>query len=236
MCYTPKISFGLFITGIIFTYLFYVNKKIIKDEYFYMIVLFYSFMELLQTIQYFYVNQCNNPINIISTNIAYLFIIVQPLMWNTYFYLISDEKDKKLFLTAMIMCIIWIFINLFARYLYNKDFRKYKKSNRDFSVFQYYPNTCTHKHKYHLFWTWSSAFMRDFHPNLLMYLVLWAVPALMTKKTFNIIIISIISFIITVLFTHFVLDELYTLSSTWCYISVPTVLYIAFIKFYYLVS
>ncbi len=90
MCYTPSMSFGLFITGVIFTYFFYVNKKIIKDEYFYMIVLFYSFMELLQTIQYFYVNQCDNPINVILTNIAYLHVIVQPLMWNTYFYLISD--------------------------------------------------------------------------------------------------------------------------------------------------
>ena len=51
-----------------------------------MLLLFYSGMELLQGTQYYIVNQCKNPANTILTEIAYLFVLVQPLMWNYFYY------------------------------------------------------------------------------------------------------------------------------------------------------
>ena len=58
-------------------------------------------MELLQGIQYYYVNQYFNKMNIILTECAYLLVIVQPLFWNIYFYYNSDKYDKYIFMTAI---------------------------------------------------------------------------------------------------------------------------------------
>ena len=127
------------------------------------------------------------------------------------------------------MCIIWIIFNIIGRILYNKNI--IQNSNRNFSVYQYYQNTCTHKHKSHLFWTWNSAYLYDYHPNLLMFLVLWAIPGLLTKKTFNIIIIGTISLFVSLFISFYILKEGYTFTSTWCYISVPIVLYMILLNY-----
>lgn len=105
-------------------------------------------MELLQGIQYFYVNQCSNVINIFLTEVAYLFIIVQPLIWNIFFYINSDKYDKQIFLTAIWLIIIWIFVNILSRIMYNKN---NAPQTKDISIYAS-DKVCTKKKLSHLYW------------------------------------------------------------------------------------
>jgi len=63
-----------------------------SEKLFLVPLLFYSLMEFLQTVQYFYVNQCSSATNTFLTEIAYVLVIVQPLMWNLFFYYRSDKN------------------------------------------------------------------------------------------------------------------------------------------------
>uniref|UniRef100_A0A6C0B7J4 Uncharacterized protein n=1 Tax=viral metagenome TaxID=1070528 RepID=A0A6C0B7J4_9ZZZZ len=89
-----------------------------------MLLLFYSGMEILQGIQYYIVNECNNPINKLLTEVAYLFVLLQPLMWNFFYYTNSEKCEKNIFVTGMALSLSWIIVNI---YIYIYTFTVYNK-------------------------------------------------------------------------------------------------------------
>ena len=97
MCYNSEISFSFATVGILTTAYIYAYKSDLTKTGIQYILLFYAFMELLQGFQYFFVNQCSNAVNVFLTEVAYILVIVQPLMWNSFFYFNSPEKDKVIF-------------------------------------------------------------------------------------------------------------------------------------------
>jgi hypothetical protein len=52
------------------------------------------------------VNQCDLPVNIFSTEIACLLVIVQPLMWNIVFYMRSESEMHALLSVSFKHCTI----------------------------------------------------------------------------------------------------------------------------------
>jgi hypothetical protein len=211
-------SFSFFVAGAVLATICYMNKEL-SARYLHIIFGFYAVMELLQTFQYYIVNKCDSPINILSTEFAYLLVIVQPLLWNTVFYLRSTNAgDKKLFILAITLCILWIIMNVYARLAYDKS----KETGYNCGIFNHI-KTCTRRDddKSHLYWTWTTAHLRDFTANFFMYLALWFIPALLVNHTrmsgYFLIIGAIIGFMLTYLNGI----PLVQFPSIWCYISVP---------------
>ena len=178
-------------------------------------------MELLQGIQYYYVNQCSNKINIILTECAYVLVILQPLIWNIYYYFNSDKYDKYIFITAIYLYICWIIVNIYGRLTYDKNKSPQTQDNSVYAS----DKICTKKNKTHLYWEWTSANYRDLNANFLTYLLLWFIPALISNKHRITSIILIISALVGAYITY-LSKEPYIFTSVWCYISVPIVLII----------
>jgi hypothetical protein len=218
MCYNQPTSFLLFGLGIVSIAYINIMKPKLPYQYITFILLFYTCMELLQAIQYSYVNQCDNKINKALTEVAYGFVIVQPLLWNVFFYLNSSGCDKSILMVGIVLSLIWMVVNLLGRIMYTPENRITKES----SVFAG-DKVCTRQNQSHLFWEWTSANFGEFNANFLMHLLIWFIPALITVQHRIAAILLIISICIGV-WMAYISGEYYIFTSAWCYISVPIVI------------
>ena len=178
-------------------------------------------MELLQTIQYSYVNQCDNPMNIWLTEVAYVLVIVQPLIWNMVFLLrTKDKHDKGVFKLALVMCIFWILFNVFSRVRYNP----LENKNNHCGFFNN-DRTCTYRDtdSSHLYWKWTTAHFPDLSANYLMYLMLWFLPALLVKQHWTSVSMLMVSCAVGFLLTYNYGNNMFEFPAIWCYISIPVV-------------
>jgi hypothetical protein len=231
MCYSTPMSFSFAVAGILTSYYIYFYNNL-NYSYLPMLLLFYSTMEILQGVQYYYVNQCSNITNIFLTEFAYLLVLLQPLMWNFFYYKNSVPSEKNIFLTAMILCISWIIVNVMTRIFYDKKNSTYKKGNV-MGVMKFEDSmfggdsVCTKKQKTHLYWQWTSAKFYDLHPTMLMYVLVWFIPALISKKHRLTSLILILSFLVAGIVSYFT-NEYFVFTSLWCYISVPIVLVVIY--------
>jgi len=223
MCYSTPVSFSFALVGFsVATYL--LTNNVLKYNYLSLLLYFYSTMELLQGVQYYYVNECGNTINYLLTEFAYILVIVQPFLWNFFYFSNSNNCDKKIFLTGMALSVCWTFVHIFTRLYYTKENgMKYSDSFYATDSNNEKDGVCTKKKKYHLYWQWTSANFYDLNPTMLMYLLIWFVPALLSNKHRNSSFIIIMSFFVA-LFNSYYYNELFTITSLWCYISVPIVL------------
>lgn len=230
MCFTPKISGTLTLFGAIMTAIAY-TVPAYRAEYFYIITGFYTLMELLQTVQYLYVNQCDNPMNKFLTEIAYILVIVQPLLWNFIFYLrATREEDKRIFKVAMVLFSIWMIGNIYSRFGYNSA------REREFTRcgFMYGDKTCTYRKtdSSHLYWKWKTRHFPELNANYFMYIVLWFVPALFAKETWITSVYLMASLLIGFLLTMKYSATIFEFPSVWCYISLPVII-IGFFQIYF---
>jgi hypothetical protein len=179
-------------------------------------------MELLQTIQYYYVNKCENIVNKISTEIAYIFVIFQPLIWNIFFYINSTSCEKYIFSTAIYLCLFWMSVNIFSRITYKVI---NKPQTQEHSVFAS-DKVCARKLNSHLFWTWTSSHLYELNSNYLSYLMIWFIPALNSSSHFYNALIIMFGAIIGAVFGYKnnISEIYYTFTASWCFISIPIVL------------
>ena len=219
MCYNSTISFSFFGVGMLVTLYIYLFSPAVRNTGIYLLLLFYSLMELLQGVQYFYVNQCNNKINRWLTECAYTLVILQPFLWNLYFYANSNKYDKNIFITAIWLCVCWMIVNIFGRVMYKKTASVQTQNNSIYAA----NKVCTKKNLSHLYWEWTSANFGDLNANFLTYLMLWFIPALVSTSHWLTSIILIISALVGA-YMAYVAKEPFIFTSVWCYISVPIVL------------
>jgi hypothetical protein len=201
-------------------YLYTYKKSIISSGIHY-ILLFYTVMELLQGIQYFFVNQCSNMVNIFLTEIAYILVLVQPLIWNIFYYFNSDACDKKIFLVAIVSFVVWMISDIWSRVMHNKTGNDKTKKHGFFAA----DKVCTKKQRTHLYWEWTSANFGDLNATFLSYYMIWFIPALFTSqfRSTSILMMAL------ALFSAFIAmfnNEFFTFASLWCYISVPIFLFV----------
>lgn len=224
MCYNTSVSFLFAAIGILITFYISLFDKVLNKSGIQYILGYYSTMEILQGIQYFYVNQCSNFMNIILTEFAYLLIIFQPLMWNIFFYVNSNTLDKRIFFTAICLCIPWLIVNLLARLLYDKN--KYPQNEQNSPHAK--DKVCTKRKLSHLYWEWTSANFGEMNANFFMYFMVWFIPALISKKFRNVSFVIIGSALFAAYITYLT-EEPVVFASLWCYISVPAFLVIIFV-------
>jgi hypothetical protein len=221
MCFSPQVSFSLAVMGMYVTYLSYVIPELRKRKY-YVLAAFYTVMELLQTAQYFTVNQCSKPINKLLTNVAFLLVIVQPLLWNCLVYLESRTNFQRGILAlAIILCIVWMIWYTIGRIYYHIDGPKpCDKCN----VFYDQGETCTkRKENQHLYWSWPTSSMNGFNANYFMFFALWFIPSLMVPHLRLSVTVLMLSALFSVYLVWRFNGTLITYASTWCYISVPVI-------------
>jgi hypothetical protein len=224
MCYNPETSALFFFIGISTTIYVYNYSPFLRKTQIHLLLFFYSLMELLQTIQYYYVNQCENIINKILTEIAYILVIFQPLIWNIFFYINSNKCEKYIFSTAIIMCLVWMIVNIFARVSYK---RINKPQTQEHSVYAS-DKVCTRKMNSHLYWTWTSAHLYELNANFLMNIMLWFIPALTSSSQYYYALIIMFGAVMGALFgyTNNIDEIYYTFTASWCFISIPIVLFV----------
>jgi hypothetical protein len=172
-------------------------------------------MEILQTIQYQFVNECDNPINVALTEVAYIFVLIQPLMWNIFFYMNSASNEKLLFLSGIAMASLWVIFNILGRILYTPENGMTKKDS-----YLAGNKTCTYRDMSHLYWKWPIANLGDLNATSLMFVVIWFIPALLsiTHRTTGLIIAG--SATLSLLYAYSV-GQVEVMTSAWCYISIP---------------
>lgn len=219
MCYGPTMSASLFVIGISIAAYIMLYNPALRKTYIPMILFFYAGMELLQTVQYSLVNKCGDKLNYITTEIAYLLVIVQPLLWNFYFYLNSSQCEKNIFKAGMLLAVCWMFFNIASRVRYTKE----NALSNQMSILAG-DQVCAKQKAYHVYWEWTFANQSNFNANFLMYLMIWFIPALVSSQYMTSIIL-LLSAILSAIMVNY-LKEPFTITSAWCYFSIPIVLVI----------
>ena len=215
-------SFAFATVGIVTTIYIYVFNASLVQMHVPMLLIFYTLMEILQGIQYYYVNQCSNVVNVALNEVAYIFGIVQPFLWNYFFYLNSDSCDKKIFICAMFLAVCWATMSVIQRLLYRPD----NGISKQYSWFGG-SQSCTRKKNTHLFWEWPRANLGEMNATYFTNLLIWFGPALITAKHRMTSIILILSSILGVI-AAWLGGEVYVFASAWCFVSIPIVLAVVF--------
>lgn len=214
MCYSPEISFGFALLGI--GAILYLRNDT-RYKYISYVIFFYVLMELLQTVQYYLVNDCENIWNRILTEVAYLFIIVQPLLWNSYFYFNSLRSELGLFKVGIALSIAWIFFSLIGRVLYKVAGTDHSKDS-----WFYGDKVCTYKGASHLYWKWTSANLGDSNATFLMHMLIWFIPAFLSVTHFTTALLIMLGSILSIVITAY-MGDIRASAAAWCYISIPLI-------------
>jgi hypothetical protein len=209
----------LFVAGAVLTVISYVNNDL-RASFMYMVYGFYTLMELLQAVQYAFVNDCSSKWNVLLTEVAYVFIIVQPLIWNAVFYMKTrdDPEDRNVFKLAMVLSLVWIAANVYSRISYDDD-----DASMNACGFFNHSQTCTYRDtdKSHLYWRWKTRHLSDMTANYFMYLCLWIVPAIFVESTRSSGIIIFLGMLIGIALTKFFGANSLEFPTIWCAISIP---------------
>ncbi len=212
MCFTQEMSAAFALIGSGLTYYFYKRQE--KFCKIWLIFLFYTIMEWFQTIQFNSLNQCDSFENKFLTNIAMILVIVQPLLWNYYYYTCMADNDyrKGIFTLGIILSIVWI-IGYLSRYGGWKP-----EDGEDLLR----GPLCTRKEgKGHFYWTFPMGKDHALSANFFMYLIIWFVPLFFSKQGVGGAIWIIVGALISLLFTSSNLRAKMEFASTWCFISIP---------------
>ena len=176
MCFNQKYS-ALFATlGAMATVAVWF-KKGAGHNLLYIPLIFYTFMEILQTVQYNYVNVCDET-NRFLTEIAYVLILVQPLMWNMIFLHKKRSPPlsghyKGIIVCAIVLCLTWILAHVLRRFSF------YGKKNDNDEITSG-DQICTFKKEdEHLYWTYELFTKPGMDANWFMYMALWFIPGLL---------------------------------------------------------
>jgi len=242
-------SFALALAGALVTIASLLDPRL-RSQLVYVPFAFYTCMELLQGWQYSHVNRCGSPANAISTEIAYLLVIVQPLMWNAIYYYRSSACacayacERNLFTVGMVMGVVWIVFSVAARLLHGVGGR----SDTTADAHSYVPEQ--HAGAYrpgapfatseeeasaegaagctlqatpinHLHWRWASADFSGLDANWLMYLAVWFVPALISASQRRNALFAASAAAIAAAVTWRTGAVAAEFSSLWCLYSVP---------------
>lgn len=225
MCFNKKYSAVFAIMGIISLFVVKKNPPT-GNNLLYIPIIFYTLMEILQTVQYNYVNKCDY-INRFLTEISYLLVLVQPLMWNLIFFNkkrspVLTQFQKGILYCGIILCIIWICGHILRRF---NIYSKYNPSKDDSEFIELTSgeNTCTYKNKdEHLYWNYELFSNPGFDANWFMYLALWFIPALLIPGEKITIAVLALGLIISYLYVKIKNHNRHITPSLWCLSSAPT--------------
>lgn len=224
MCFNQKYSAAFALMGTVALALVWKNKKLGHNLLFVPLI-FYTIMELLQTVQYSYVNSCNK-VNRFLTEISYLLVVVQPIMWNLIFLFKKrsvrlTDVQRGILICAVTLCGVWIVAHFLRRFnFYGKNL---SKENESLSEITSGPKTCTFKKEdEHLYWTYEIFSNPGMDANWFMYLVLWFIPGFMIPGERSTVLFLLAGFLASWAYVKINNHTRHITPSLWCLTSAPT--------------
>ncbi|MBA42709.1 MAG: hypothetical protein CMF62_01725 [Magnetococcales bacterium] len=215
MCFNIEMSTTFCIIGFLLSGFLYKNDRYSQT----MIVVYYSLMELLQTISYLYKDQCNTTINLSLTWVAHILVIFQPALWSLYRYN-TQRKNKEIFKFCGILSLIWAFF-FTHRLFYIPTGKGILHNTLDINEVNVGENYCMLGGPKHIMWVLPYQRINGFEANYFTYLLLWFVPTLYED---NYGWLKLLYWLSQVLIVNRVCDSIHELSSIWCLASIPIVI------------
>lgn len=208
MCFSPEMSAALALLAAVLAVRLYHKRD--KVCFLWALFAFYAGMELLQTLQHRTVNQCDTTENQVLAAVAFLYVIVQPLLWNYYAFKCRSPTpfQRGVFTVAMLLCAVMV-VGFLQRWNTGTDSR-----GTDMLTGQ----LCTTKDEgEHLRWSWPLGVAGSTKSNWYMYFVLWFVPLLFAQG--GPWISGGLAFGAAI--TYLMVNNKQTFPATWCFVSIP---------------
>uniref|UniRef100_A0A6C0I7P1 Uncharacterized protein n=1 Tax=viral metagenome TaxID=1070528 RepID=A0A6C0I7P1_9ZZZZ len=204
MCYTQEISLSIATIG--FIYALYLMKRNIYAS---IGVAYFSFMELLQFIQFYYINQCNNYYNKLLTQIGYLHICFQPLFINIWLSAFTNKINYTYIYMSIAAGIL-----LASRLFYVNDDMICDINNEPLCGI----NTCTYMGNKHLAWNirLRAAGSYWFTPSIGLHFFMFVIPVLVAFKSKPIIAILLTGPFIAMYISNNIEEEKNEIPTIWC--------------------
>jgi len=211
MCFNIYQSLILFILGS------YISIKLYNKSLYYkmMIILYYTLMELVQTLGYLYIDQCETNINFALTICSHILVIFQPFLWN--FYRTRTNSNKTIFNFSCILSLIWSFIFTY-RLFYGKLGYGVTYGYLDYNEINVGDEYCMLNGVNHIIWKLPYKSSNGLEPNYFTYLLLWFVPAIYEDYYGY---YKLLFWLIQVNITNIISGSVHELSSIWCLFSIP---------------
>lgn len=187
----------------------------------YMHVLFYSGMELLQFVQYFFI-ECGWA-NRTLTKTAYVYIWLQPILYN-WFYLLTNRKHRAVFRYNMFVssCVfLYAMDRLFTGFLHGGPPRDDEISSG--------LETCTYFGGKHLYWKFKLSTNSGLEANYMLYMLFICMPAFWADRFMNAVYLNT-TFVSGILFAYYYTGSMDQTLPFWCILSIPYLLVSHFVS------
>ncbi|AYV83436.1 MAG: transmembrane domain-containing protein [Hyperionvirus sp.] len=212
MCYSQHMSLAFAILGSTAFYL--IDKRKYGPQA--TIIGFYTTMEILQTIQYNYLDQCDFLMTKFLTIIAHFLVCVQPSLWNWYRFK-TNEKHCKIFSAFFWLGVI--FAIFYTRRLVVGLLNPLAAifSDNEMNVGK---QICTLQGPSHICWVLPYASFGGLEPNYFTYLLIWFFPSIYEDRY---PIIKLIFWLTQITLISFISYDKHENNSIWCLLSIPIV-------------
>ena len=229
MCFSQRASGAFALLGWGSSYYFY---RINEPPIYYMYLVFYSGMEFLQFLQYFFIDDCDNFMNKFLTYMAYIYIWIQPYFINRVF-LASSKKHRDVFIYNIWLSVL-IFLLALDRIVLN-FLHPYPIRMDEIMCGQ---QICTINGPKHLIWHFKMMTNGGLEVNSLFYVLLIGFPLFWLDHYSQMI------YFITTFFSGLFASYWYTGTLTesvpfWCFLSIPFLISshtMSFLKRFHLIS
>jgi hypothetical protein len=214
MCST-KLSSALFAASGFASYAF---LKRHSSPWTHIHILFYSVMELLQFVQHFVLDDCENPVNYFSAIGAYVLIWLQPIMFNYRFYKTTRPAtyihSYNIVLSVIAAVLAMDRVSLRLLHPYPPSYGETCAA----------PRFCALSGTHHLKWSFPMYTNGGFEANFLWYFVLNTLPAFWTYGLVRGSIQNAVFLSGAVVAYNHTGGNMEETMAYWCFISIPYLL------------
>jgi hypothetical protein len=214
MCFSENISLAIGSFGILSS-LYFFNKNLYAS----IGIGYFSLMEILQFFQYKVINDCNNNINKLLTNIGYIHICFQPLFFNIWLFAFTKNPN-----------FIFLYLSFFAGLLLAT--RLFYVSDDELCDVKNEPlcgkTTCAISGEKHIAWNirLRAPGKYWFTPSIGLHFFMWVIPAIVIFQLKPLIALILTGPYLGILLTNNKNEQ----PAVWCYTSIAQM----FITYYLL--
>ena len=204
MCFSENISLAIGLFGILSS-LYFFNKNLYAS----IGIGYFSLMEILQFFQYKVINDCNNNINKLLTNIGYIHICFQPLFVNIWLFAFTKNPN-----------FIFLYLSFFAglllatRLFYVSDDELCDAKNEPLCG----EKTCAISGEKHIAWNirLRAPGKYWFTPSIGLHFFMWVIPAIVIFQLKPLIALILTGPYLGILLTNNKNEQ----PAVWCYTSI----------------
>jgi len=232
MCFDQKTSFGFAALGLYLAY--YVHSRT-HNRRLAVGIFWFFLMELLQGFQFFWIDQCENPVNQFLTLLGFIHICYQPYF--THIINSALTKNPKLldqYTVILRLCLVGgsmllarHFLASFQAFPIASDFNQWsgKAAPANACKTQEWLRSdtelCTYKGKYHLAWAVPMYDPTYFSPSAAIHSFLMFAPFFILKK--NMIIQGFFLWLTGPYLASWISPNLQEQASVWCFMSIAQI-------------